>query len=318
MPCKYHDRIYFGAANLFTLPITTRIILPCCNSPEGSAQMFRREHFIDDGKFSLSKYERLIGRHCQENGCPNYAEGESIISEIVLGEWRKCPGKCISCHNAVQDNTSERPLSAAAMTKYMEEVSAAYREIAAYNAAHGYPAPTLLIGASGDLFFSENYRAILHMDLAAMGIQRISLITSLQTWTMRQLRDINRKTQQLVREIIISVDSVQPALYESIREGSRWSRLIGGMYQCTLAFPGALRKISYTVSKVNFQEVPAVPGRIHSLFPSVSVLEFHAVQDWTGSASARSMLLSEEERKELAAWADAHPEYAGMAVKFLY
>lgn len=318
MPCVYLDRIYFCAVHLFTLPIKTRIILPCCNSPKDSGPIFRREHFLEGRTFSLEKYFELLGRHCVSGCCPNYKEGTSIINEIVLGEWRKCPGKCLTCFNCTEDNRMEFPLSPEALKKYLSEVAGVYAEIKKINAARNAPAPFLRIGAAGDLFFSENYRAVLGADLAARGIERIGVITNFQTWTNHSIESIHPNTRPLMQEIVFSVDSTRPTLYEALRAGSTWERLLNGYTLATKIFPEVAYKVAYTVSKMNFQEIPAVPKKIKELFPAVSALEFHAVQNWTGNPTVAGLLLSKEERDNLIIWAQNQAPVDGMTIKFLY
>lgn len=318
MPCAYHDRIYFCAVHLFTLPVKTRIIFPCCNTPRHAEQFFRREHFLDGHSFSLEKYRGALAHHCTKEHCPNYKEGDSIVSEIAIGEWRKCPGKCISCFNSVEDNSHERPLSRDELTKYLDEVCAVYSDIRDANAAQNTGAPVLRIGAAGDVFFSENYRGILAMDLAARGVMELGVITNFQTWTERSIAGIHPNTRRIMKEIVFSIDSVGPALYEELRAGSRWGHLLEGYRLAVDTFPDAIYKVSYTVSKANFHEVPAVPRRIKELFPAVSALEFHAVQDWIGTRAAASLVLSEDERESLIVWAGQQAPVGGMTVKFLY
>lgn len=318
MPCAYHDRIYFCAVHLFTLPIKTRIIFPCCNTPRHAEQFFRREHFLDGHSFSLEKYRNALALHCTKEHCPNYKEGDSIVSEVAIGEWRKCPGKCITCFNSVEDNSRERPLSPDELAKYLDEVCAVYADIRDANEAQDADAPVLRIGAAGDLFFSENYRGILAMDLTARGVGKLGIITNFQTWTERAIAGIHPNTRRIMKEIVFSIDSTEPALYEALRAGSKWERLLAGYRLATEAFPDAAYKVSYTVSKVNFHEVPAVPRRIKELFPAVSALEFHAVQDWIGTPAAASLILSPEERENLIAWAGQQGSVDEMAVKFLY
>lgn len=318
MPCAYHDRIDFCSVHLFTLPIKSRIILPCCNSPRHSWQIFRREHFLDGHAFSLKKYFALLGDHCAEGHCPNYMEGKAVVSEIVLGEWRKCPGKCMTCFNHAENNAWEKPLTRDELEKYLDEVGAVYAEIKNRNAAQNAEPPFLRIGSSGDLFFSENYRAILATDLSACGIEKLGVITNFQTWTAHSISLMHPNTRPLLKEIVFSVDSIQPALYEALREGSTWERLLLGYKLATAAFPDAIYKVSYTASKANFQEIISVPKRIKELFPAVSALEFHAVQDWTGDLASKSLLLTDEERHNLILWAENQAPIDGMSIKFLY
>lgn len=212
----------------------------------------------------------------------------------------------------------EFPLSPEALEKYLSEVAGVYAEIKKINAAQNAPAPFLRIGSAGDLFFSENYRAVLSADLAALGIERIGVITNFQTWTNHSIESIHPNTRPLMQEIVFSVDSIQPTLYEALREGSKWERLLNGYTLSTQIFPEAVYKVSYTASKVNFQEIPAVPKKIKELFPAVSALEFHAVQNWTGDPAVEDLLLSAEERGNLIKWVQNQAPVDGMSIKFLY
>lgn len=317
IPCIYHDRLDFTTVNLFTFPVRSKIILPCCNSPKDAALRFRHEFFMRGGKFDFKAYSEHLYGACNSDTCPNYRPGRQPIKEIALGEWRKCPGRCISCPNHIR-HAPERALTDAELLQYMEDISGAYAEASRENDAVGAPPPALLIGTAGDLFFSENYRGILHMDLGALGFKEISLITSLQTWSPGNPLGIHPNTKALIRTIIISMDGATPEVYEHVREGSSWEKLLKGYEVASALFPYADYKLSVTVSKINMMDVLALPERIPGLFPKISTIEYHAVADWIGTPGSRDLLLSPDEKEYLKDWCTANPRRNGIGVKFLY
>jgi hypothetical protein len=278
---------------------------------------FRRERFIENGVFDFKAYAGSLGGFCNKGTCPHFRAGRNFIKEISLGEWRKCPGHCITCTNHAE-HADERILSPVEIRKYMEDLSQTYKEVATSNAAEGAPPPAIVIGAAGDLFYSENYRNLLCMRLADFGIREIKLITSLQTWTLQNCERIHPGNYPLVKEIIISLDSATPQLYETIRAGSKWHNLIRGYERATALFPNAAYKLSVTVSKANFTDVQGLPEKVPELFPKVACIEYHAVADWTGQPDMKRLLLDPAEKAYIERWCAEHDGKYGIPLKFLY
>lgn len=315
--CIYHNRLCFTAVNLFTLPVRSKVVLPCCNSPRGAEMFFRREKFLGPDGFDYHIFAEICGRFCNEATCPAYRPGKRPIEDISLSEWRKCPGSCITCPNHL-GHAPERELSSNELERYMAEIGRTYREIAFENESIGAPPPSLVIGAAGDLFYSENYRNILGTALPDYGIRRIKLLTSLQTWTPHNCERIHPENRPLIEEIVISVDSATPGLYETIRAGSRWDNLIRGYKCASMLFPDAVYKLSVTVSKANFIDALLLPERIPGLFPKVSCISYHAVADWTGQPDLQRLLLSPEEKAYIKEWCATNTGKCGITLEFLH
>lgn len=270
-----------------------------------------------DRKFDFATYSDLLLHTCNRGACPHYRPGNSHIKEIALGEWRKCPGRCISCPNHIR-HAHERTLSNDELLQYMEDIAGAYSAVARKNLSLGKKPPVLLIGTSGDLFFSENYHNILALDLGALGFKEISLITSLQTWTPENLLMIHPNTKALVSSIIISMDGATPEVYEHVRQGSSWEKLLKGYDIASAFFPKANYKLSVTASTANMPNILALPEKVPDLFPKVSVIEYHTVADWIGTPSSQNLLLSPGEKEYLKAWCAANVCRNGINIKFLY
>lgn len=267
-----------------------------------------------DGKFSVPAYEKALSCICRLH-CPSYERGNAPIEYVVAGTWRKCPLKCITCFNHYEDNSKEPILSDAEMDDYLLSLGAIYAEAKAHNVAMGAPGPLLQIGGSGDLFHSENYSRMLSADLYKYGIDRIHLLTNMQFWSDRRINRISPGNRASIRKITFSVDSINRELYERIRQGSSWLRLMNCYSRCVSAFPDAEYEICYTVSRLNVHEYRKAPAGLKALFPAVTRIVMNMARDWAGTPESATLVLPANECRNIAEWCAS---YKGNGYEIVY
>lgn len=302
MGCKNHDR-YIRLRVWYFKKIPIDIITPCCLYPENQTPYFQEKRFGREGKFDPALFEKAIASFCSPQNCNHFVEGESPIDEIVVGTWRKCPLKCITCFNHYENYFDEPVLSDEEMDDYLFSLG---ELIAAVQGRTGQ-APIIQIGGSGDIFFSENYRGMLARDLSAYGIPRIHLLTNMQFWTTENIKKICSPVRKSIERISFSVDSADPVLYEKIREGSLWKNLITSYENCTAAFPDAEYIITYTVSTLNFHEYRSAPEILWHLFPKTKAIIMNMARDWLGRPETHALVIPREKQREVAEWAASNP-----------
>ena len=295
MACKFHTR--YERLRIFLYGKTpVDLLIPCCRYPDGKFLFLQEKRFKHKSLTDIGTYEAALPEICGPETCPEYTPGENVISEIVAGTWRKCPLGCLTCFNSQYDNHGEAILSREEMNDYLFSLG----EIGAYVKKTNSDV-LFQIGGSGDIFYSENYRNMLMANLPSFGIDRIHLLTNMQFWTDGTISCISPDVRGAVCRITFSVDGTDPALYEKIRAGSSWGRLLRSYRRCRKSFPDVDYRIIYTVSTLNFHDFRNV-YRLHHYFPEVSVIYLNMARDWVGRPETAKLVCSPAQTAEVFEW----------------
>ena len=158
----------------------------------------------------------------------------------------------------------------------------------------------LFITGAGDPFGSAIYRKFLQEFTKEKypNIDTIRLLTNGQLWT-EEMWNSMPEVHDLVTMVEISVDAGSKEVYEKVRRGGDWDKLIENFeFISTLDFK--LFGLSMVVQDYNYKDIPKLIEIRDKYFPNGYVY-FSKITDWG--------TYSKEDFEKRAVWEPTHPNY---------